>query len=245
MSAASAALLAVDTCGACPGAGLWDGKGEPTLVSFAGRPLRAEGLSLCVQELLDARGIAVTSIAALAVLTGPGSYTGLRTGLAFVRGVALLDALPVVAVSALERLAFCAGQDGEGIVALWPGGPDLLLAGAYEIRDGLPWEVEAAAALDADGVDALVARCKERGERPWAQAIDRAAEGDRLVAEATNARGIAGRVADSQSIDALVRLAYRRFALGLGVSAELVLPDYFGTSMPRVNRNRVAGSFLA
>jgi tRNA threonylcarbamoyl adenosine modification protein YeaZ len=62
-------------------------------------------LGRCADELLRDNGLAVGDIERVALVKGPGSFTGLRIGLAFVKGlVAALDA-DVVTVGTLELLA--------------------------------------------------------------------------------------------------------------------------------------------
>jgi tRNA threonylcarbamoyladenosine biosynthesis protein TsaB len=61
-------------------------------------------------ELLRASGIERAELSALVVGTGPGSFTGMRLGLAAARGLALALELPVAGVSTLDALA--AGAPG-------------------------------------------------------------------------------------------------------------------------------------
>ena len=72
--------------------------------STAGRILAA------ADELLSEAGLSPRDISALAVGTGPGSFTGIRIGLAAARGLALALGVPVAGVSTLEALA--AGAPG-------------------------------------------------------------------------------------------------------------------------------------
>jgi tRNA threonylcarbamoyladenosine biosynthesis protein TsaB len=58
-----------------------------------------------VDELLSEAGLSPTDVSALAVGTGPGSFTGVRIGLAVARGLALALAVPVAGVSTLAALA--------------------------------------------------------------------------------------------------------------------------------------------
>jgi len=61
-------------------------------------------LGLC-DDVLRAAGTRVADLSAIACGAGPGSFTGLRVGLAVAKGLALPTALPLVLVSSLEALA--------------------------------------------------------------------------------------------------------------------------------------------
>jgi tRNA threonylcarbamoyladenosine biosynthesis protein TsaB len=63
-----------------------------------------------VDELLREAGVGQADLSRLAVGTGPGSFTGLRLGLAAARGLAFALDLPVAGVSTLEAVA--AGAPG-------------------------------------------------------------------------------------------------------------------------------------
>ena len=69
--------------------------------------------------LADAR-LRIGDVDALAVSIGPGSFTGLRIGLAFAKGLAYAGRLPLAAVSTLEALAWVAdaGPDDRICAAL-------------------------------------------------------------------------------------------------------------------------------
>lgn len=58
-----------------------------------------------VRSVLAQAGVALAQVEALAVSLGPGSFTGLRIGLATVQGLALVHNCPVVAVPTLDILA--------------------------------------------------------------------------------------------------------------------------------------------
>jgi len=74
-----------------------------------------------VERLTKARGISLGDLDAVGVSQGPGSFTGLRIGLAWAKGVALGRSLPLVLVSAHEAMAH-AHRAGRGPIAtLIPG----------------------------------------------------------------------------------------------------------------------------
>jgi tRNA threonylcarbamoyladenosine biosynthesis protein TsaB len=78
--------------------------------------LHSERLLPLVDALLAEAGVRLGEVEAFAVSIGPGSFTGLRIGLATVKAFALGDALPVAPVSTLAALCASAGA-GEGAVA--------------------------------------------------------------------------------------------------------------------------------
>jgi len=81
----------------------------------------AERLPREILALLASCGETIASIDLFAVASGPGSFTGLRIGIATVQGLAFVNDLRIVGVSALEALAHSVAADaGSGtIVGAW------------------------------------------------------------------------------------------------------------------------------
>ncbi len=67
---------------------------------------------------LLAAGRKTSDINLLVVASGPGSFTGLRVGIATVKALAEVLAVPVVAISVLEAIAYVSGQAGTVVAAL-------------------------------------------------------------------------------------------------------------------------------
>ena len=100
-------LLALDTaanlCAAC----VFDA--EPAVVRAA-RSLdvgkgHVEHLMLLVQEVLNQADAGYGDLDRIVVSTGPGSFTGVRVGIAAARGLALALNIPVIGISTLEAIA--------------------------------------------------------------------------------------------------------------------------------------------
>ena len=89
---------------------------------------------------LDAAGLSVADLDLLAVVAGPGSFTGLRIGIAAVQGLALSRGLSVVPVSALDALARLARRtDDHARVAAWIDAQrGEVFAALFEARTGDP-----------------------------------------------------------------------------------------------------------
>lgn len=97
-------ILAVETATrACSAALLWDGECEEILRLEPNR--HAEVLLPMAQELMDRAGRRFDQLDALAVGSGPGSFTGLRIGIALTQGLAFAAGRPAVPVSSLLALA--------------------------------------------------------------------------------------------------------------------------------------------
>ena len=98
-------LLAIETSSRLLGAAVIDG--ERLLSSYelvAGYPHAVE-LPGAVTRVLQAANLTLRQLEAIVVGVGPGSFTGLRIGIAFVKALAFPTKIPVVAVPSLDALA--------------------------------------------------------------------------------------------------------------------------------------------
>ena len=82
--------------------------------------------------LLARHKIDKKEIAGFAVVSGPGSFTGLRVGLAAVKGFAEILGKPIAAVSLLEAIAYKSGLQGS-VVAVLDAGRRQAFVGEYEV----------------------------------------------------------------------------------------------------------------
>jgi len=106
--AESTLLLGIDTCGPTGSVALgrWSGSSVEILgqIELEGRSYSST-LVAAVSELLARAGMQLGQLSAIVAVNGPGSFTGVRVGLAAVKGLAESARIPVVAVSRLEVLA--------------------------------------------------------------------------------------------------------------------------------------------
>jgi tRNA threonylcarbamoyladenosine biosynthesis protein TsaB len=101
-------LLGVDTCGASGSVALARVRGDG--IELVGEVVLAGGefaarLVQAIADLLAGAGITVGGLAGIVAVAGPGSFTGIRIGLAAVKAIAEAAGLPVVTVSRLALLA--------------------------------------------------------------------------------------------------------------------------------------------
>src|SRR5688572_24259747 len=80
------------------------------LASDASKP-PASRLPGDLVSLLEREGVRLAEIDIYAVATGPGSFTGLRVGIATMQGLAMAEAKPLIGVSAFDALAVCGGSE--------------------------------------------------------------------------------------------------------------------------------------
>ena len=151
----SGIFLGVDTCGAMGSialARLHDG----ALELLGEREIAGGELSIAlvqgIADLLAGAGIAVSGLAGITAVAGPGSFTGIRVGLAAVKGLAEAANLPVVTLSRLALLAdsaqaLCSVLDahrGQFYCGMYGGGETremLLTAGEINFTGGLTGRV--------------------------------------------------------------------------------------------------------
>jgi tRNA threonylcarbamoyladenosine biosynthesis protein TsaB len=101
-------LLAVDSSTRTTGVALYDGAQVLAESVWSSADYHTVELAPAVAEMWSRTGASADSLQALAVALGPGSFTGLRIGLALVKGLALARRLPLVGIPTLDILA--AGQ---------------------------------------------------------------------------------------------------------------------------------------
>lgn len=99
-------VLGIESATALGGVALVSGDGR-VLGEYAlrGRESHAERIAPAVGELLEALGATPADLGAVAVSCGPGSFTGLRTGVAAAKGLAFSRGIPLYGVPTLEALA--------------------------------------------------------------------------------------------------------------------------------------------
>ena len=96
----------------------------------------SETLLPLVQRGLDATGLQAADVGLWGLAAGPGSFTGLRIGMALVKGLAFPSSALAAGVSTLEALAFGCGLEGTVIAALDARRQEVYWA-AFSCGDGI------------------------------------------------------------------------------------------------------------
>lgn len=141
-------LLAVDTSSQSVGIALYDGIQVVSELVWLSKQYQTVELAPKISELIDQTGIPIKEIKILAVATGPGSYTGLRIGLSFVKGMAMAGHLAIVGIPSLDFLAYSQAPQEIPMIAVLQAGRGRLAAGRYTYSSG-KWQADGRASIMA------------------------------------------------------------------------------------------------
>lgn len=133
-------ILAIDTATDWVGLALHDG--GAIVAEFGWRSRRTQTIELApaVAQLWARTGTSAADLDAIAVAVGPGSYTGLRVGLALAKGIALAQKLPLIGVPTLDIVAAAVTRLDTDLFIVAQAGRTRLWAGQYSWRDKRGWE---------------------------------------------------------------------------------------------------------
>ena len=85
---------------------------------------------------LEQLGLGAEHLSGVAVTRGPGSFTGLRVGMAVAKGLALARGLPLVGVPTLDVVAAAQGRDRRPLCAVLQAGRRRICVAIYRWRSG-------------------------------------------------------------------------------------------------------------
>jgi tRNA threonylcarbamoyladenosine biosynthesis protein TsaB len=174
-------IVSVDTSGRKGSIALCRGNGDSfevlQLISLEHRTYSAQLLPR-LAEALQQNGMNKTEVDGFVVVSGPGSFTGLRVGLSTVKGLCEVLRKPLATISTLEALVLTHGGPGESAVAVLDAGRGEIYVGEYRLASG-----------NATLIGEYIAKLEEFVTRP-------SAEGNLLTADTTIAEAL--RAANSQ-----------------------------------------------
>jgi N6-L-threonylcarbamoyladenine synthase len=130
-------LLVIDTSGPECAAGIYDA-GTARMLSLQSETIgkgHAEILPGMVEAAARDADLPLNALDRIAVIIGPGSFTGIRVGVAMARGLALSLGIPAVGVTTLAVLAEPMLGQGNSVLALIDARREELYAGLFD-HDG-------------------------------------------------------------------------------------------------------------
>lgn len=168
-----------------------------------------------IAELLARHGVSKLDLEGFAVVSGPGSFTGLRVGLAAIKALADVLAKPIAAVSLLEAVAVGGTARGRISAALDAGRGEIYV-GQYRVESAgthLAWE-----------------RLLTRDELGEAAAGSTIVTPDHGVAEAARAQRVPVEEIAWPRSDSIARLGWKHILRGDTVSPEALDANYIRRS---------------
>ncbi len=132
-------IVSIDTSGRKGSIALCRGDGESfevlQLTSLEGGTYSAQLLPR-IAEALQQNNLTKSDVDGFVVISGPGSFTGLRVGLSTVKGLCEVLRKPLATVSMLEMLVLTHGQEGEEATAVLDAGRGEIYVGEYRLASG-------------------------------------------------------------------------------------------------------------
>jgi tRNA threonylcarbamoyladenosine biosynthesis protein TsaB len=136
-------LLVVDTSTAQVGLALYDGDQVLSEMTWTTRQHHTTELAPALAGLLARSSSSMDRVNSLGVAIGPGSFTSLRVGLSFVKGLALARSLPIVGVPTLDIIAAAQPVAKHPLVTAIQAGRGRIALGWYK-SSGDRWQAEGA-----------------------------------------------------------------------------------------------------
>ncbi|MDP2659953.1 MAG: tRNA (adenosine(37)-N6)-threonylcarbamoyltransferase complex dimerization subunit type 1 TsaB [Dehalococcoidia bacterium] len=126
-----ALLLAVDTCTRYASVALARESEVVAELTWEADQNHTTQLAPRVQALLLQSSVATADLTAMVVATGPGSFNGVRTGMAFSKAMAFALAIPLVGLPSLEAQAYAHAGTGLPVCVIQDAGRGELAAAVY------------------------------------------------------------------------------------------------------------------
>jgi tRNA threonylcarbamoyladenosine biosynthesis protein TsaB len=125
-------VLSIDTSSGQGSLALYDGR---TLSTRSWPADRSHTTTLLVEihHLLDRADVSVRELAAVAIATGPGAFTGLRVGFGVAKGFHLATGVPLIGIPTLEATALGFATCGTPVIAVVGAGRGRLVWARYEV----------------------------------------------------------------------------------------------------------------
>lgn len=115
-------LLAIDTATTRASIALHDGRTLRSECTWEAVNRHTTTLAVRIAQMLEASDLTPADLTAVAVCIGPGSYTGVRIGVALAKGIAVARQLPLIGVPTLDILAAAQPPDDRPLYAVFAAG---------------------------------------------------------------------------------------------------------------------------
>ncbi len=128
-------LLAIDTATARASIALHDGQTLRSECTWEAANRHTTTLAARIAQMLEASEVMPADLTAVAVCIGPGSYTGVRIGVALAKGIAVARQLPLIGIPTLDILVAAQPADDRPLYAAFTAGRQRVGFARYRWED--------------------------------------------------------------------------------------------------------------
>lgn len=188
------------------------------------------------EDMLKSTGFSIEDIDLFACARGPGSFTGIRIGIATVKGLAWASEKPCIGVSTLEAMAWNGVSAGGYICCVMDARRSQVYNAIFEIQNGVPVRIRDDRAVSLEELTADVRSLESEG-RAQALPVLIVGDGTEITEKAFESAGVPFRKAPSNLV---CQNAWGVAMASLGkapVSSEALLPVYLRLSQAERERN--------
>ena len=143
-------ILALDSSGLVASVALLENDNLVAEFTVNNKKTHSQTLLPMLDEVVNAAGIELDAVDAIAIAAGPGSFTGLRIGAATVKGLSLALDKPVVPVPTLEGLAYNFWGSDRLICPIMDARRNQVYTGIYQMDGDKLQVLEAQMAVEID-----------------------------------------------------------------------------------------------
>lgn len=215
-------ILAIDTATRWLGLALHDG--TAVLAESGWRCLNNHTIELtpAINEMMQRANLNSDDLDGIAVALGPGSYSGLRVGLAVAKGLAYANQTPLLGVMTLDILAASIGPQTGKLVVVAEAGRTRVVTAVYAWQQKLGWHNEQTPVIET--WPALLARLADEERLFFTGEIN--AEAVKLIREANKTNRITPPAASARRAGFLAEIGWRRLRRGQIDNARDIAPIY-------------------
>jgi tRNA threonylcarbamoyladenosine biosynthesis protein TsaB len=172
-----------------------------------------------IAALLSSHDYRKSSIDAFIVVSGPGSFTGLRVGLSAIKGLAEILEKPIVPVSLLEVVAVASNCEGK-VISVLDAGRSEIYAGEYQIQGST--------------VRPLGEQLLSRDELLSTKDGSPLCTSDTSVAEMADLAGFSTVAIETISIEMIARVGWRKLQAGETAATESLDANYIRRTVAEI-----------
>lgn len=215
-------ILAIDTATRWLGLALHDGTAVLEETGWRCSYNHTVALTPAIQEMLKRADLTPAALSGIAITIGPGSYTGLRVGLAVAKGLALANHTPLLGVCTLDVVAAGIGAQPGKLVVAAEAGRTRVSTAVYTWKNNNGWQMQQTPLVDT--WQALLAGLADEGHLLFAGEIS--AEAARQIRAAGKQFQVALPASCTRRAGYLAEIGWRRLRQGQLDDARTLTPLY-------------------